>query len=127
MTSNVRDFGAVGDGQTDDTDALLRAAEAVPASGGVLLIPAGVGALLHMTKLFLHSGCTTPAKTVPLVHGVDCERSFGSISRHSAQGGLHCVSLQYRRLIGHGGRAGLVSIQHMSGFISNSSLQVPTC
>ena len=46
MTSNVRDFGAVGDGQADDTDAFLRAAEAVPASGGVLLITAGDGALL---------------------------------------------------------------------------------
>lgn len=41
MTTNVRDFGAVGDGRTDDSDAFLKAAAAVNPGGGVLYIPAG--------------------------------------------------------------------------------------
>jgi polygalacturonase len=36
--SNVRDFGAVGDGQTNDTDALRHA---VVAGGGRLVLPRG--------------------------------------------------------------------------------------
>lgn len=49
MTSNVRDFGAKGDGKCDDTDAFLKAVEAIPASGGVLYIPPG--ASVHSTIL----------------------------------------------------------------------------
>ncbi len=41
MTSNVRDFGAVGDGRTDDSEAFLKAAAAVNPAGGVLYVPAG--------------------------------------------------------------------------------------
>ncbi|MDR1282948.1 MAG: right-handed parallel beta-helix repeat-containing protein, partial [Opitutaceae bacterium] len=39
--NNVRDSGARGDGVADDTAALRRALDAVPATGGVLRIPAG--------------------------------------------------------------------------------------
>lgn len=38
---NVRDFGAVGDGCTDDRIAFLKAIAALPADGAVLRIPAG--------------------------------------------------------------------------------------
>ncbi|EIP98338.1 hypothetical protein OpiT1DRAFT_02794 [Opitutaceae bacterium TAV1] len=38
---NARDFGARGDGATDDTAALQRALDAMPAAGGILRIPAG--------------------------------------------------------------------------------------
>jgi polygalacturonase len=41
MTSNVRDFGARGDGGSDDTEAFFKAVEAIPSTGGVLYIPAG--------------------------------------------------------------------------------------
>ncbi len=37
---NVKDFGAKGNG-TNATEAFQKAADAVPASGGVLYIPAG--------------------------------------------------------------------------------------
>jgi parallel beta-helix repeat protein len=39
---NVRDFGAVGDGRTDDTAALQAAIAAAPADGAVVFVPAGV-------------------------------------------------------------------------------------
>lgn len=37
---NTRDFGATGDGTTDDTAAIAAAAAAIPATGGVLFFPA---------------------------------------------------------------------------------------
>lgn len=39
---NVKSFGAKGDGITDDTSAFLSAIDALPLSGGALLIPGGV-------------------------------------------------------------------------------------
>ncbi len=41
MTSNVKDFGAAGNGSKDDTEAFFKAIEAIPVTGGVLYIPAG--------------------------------------------------------------------------------------
>lgn len=38
---NVRDYGAVGDGATDDTGAINAAIAAMPATGGVLFFPGG--------------------------------------------------------------------------------------
>ncbi len=38
---NVRDFGAVGDGETDDSGAFIDAIKAIPGTGGVLFIPQG--------------------------------------------------------------------------------------
>lgn len=38
---NVRDFGAAGDGKTDDTAALRRAIDALPGPGSVLYVPPG--------------------------------------------------------------------------------------
>jgi polygalacturonase len=39
---NVKDYGAKGDGTTDDTTAIENAIAAVPAAGGVVYFPAGV-------------------------------------------------------------------------------------
>src|SRR5688572_16678840 len=39
---NVRDFGAVGDGRTDDTFAFDAAIRALPASGGRIHVPEGI-------------------------------------------------------------------------------------
>ena len=40
-TISVKDFGAKGDGVTDDTVAIQAAANAIPATGGTLFFPAG--------------------------------------------------------------------------------------
>lgn len=39
---NVKNFGAVGDGATDDTAAIQAAIDAVPVAGGVVYLPAGI-------------------------------------------------------------------------------------
>jgi len=38
---DVMDYGAIGDGQTDDTPAFINAIKAIPGSGAILFIPAG--------------------------------------------------------------------------------------
>jgi len=38
---DLKKYGAVGDGVTDDTDAVARAVRAVKRSGGTLLLPVG--------------------------------------------------------------------------------------
>lgn len=38
---NVRDFGAVGDGVTDDTQAIQSAIDSLPNNGGIVIIPGG--------------------------------------------------------------------------------------
>jgi hypothetical protein len=49
---NVRDFGATGDGVTDDTESLQRALDAARAAGGIVFLPPGT----YLTRrLTLHS------------------------------------------------------------------------
>jgi hypothetical protein len=49
VVGNVRDFGAKGDGETEDTEAFRKAIEAT--DGGALLVPAGRYALDHLLPL----------------------------------------------------------------------------
>jgi hypothetical protein len=43
---SVKDFGAVGDGVADDTNAFLNAVAALPASGGTIVVPDATGYLI---------------------------------------------------------------------------------
>jgi hypothetical protein len=64
---NVRDFGAVGDSRKDDTDAILKAIEAIRANkGGVLYFPAG--------GYHFNATLRLPDKTI--VRGESKERSW---------------------------------------------------
>lgn len=49
LTINVMEWGAVGDGETDDTDAIQRAAAMIPDEGGCLFSPSGRTYLLSST------------------------------------------------------------------------------
>ena len=53
---NAKDFGAVGDGQTDDTRALQTAIDASQMAGRALLIPAGV----YLVSSTLNISCRSP-------------------------------------------------------------------
>jgi hypothetical protein len=60
-TINVKDFGALGDGVTDDTAAINAAAAAIPNTGGVLLLPRGNFAVAGTTiynAILVHSSTT---------------------------------------------------------------------
>lgn len=57
--ADVMEFGAVGDGQTDDSDAFIKAINAIPNSGGALIIPEGTYLIkkkLAITKGVLFKG-----------------------------------------------------------------------
>ena len=66
---NVRNFGAMGNGVTDDTAAIQAAVNALPASGGTIVVPAGtymINALKAVnlrshTRLLLDTGATLAA------------------------------------------------------------------
>eukprot|EP00955_Chlamydomonas_euryale_P084106 363925-Chlamydomonas_euryale.AAC.27 len=51
VRTDVRDFGAVGDGVADDSEALEAAAKATPRNG-VLYLPAGTYRLTRVLKLY---------------------------------------------------------------------------
>ena len=53
---NAKDFGAVGNGQTDDTRALQKAIDASQMAGRALLIPAGV----YLVSDSLNISCRSP-------------------------------------------------------------------
>lgn len=65
QTVSVKDFGAVGDGVTDDTAAIQAAIDAAQSSGAVLVVPAGV---------FKVTATLTPDNTKPLTL---CGEGFG--------------------------------------------------
>lgn len=50
QTVSVKDFGAVGDGVTDDGAAVLAAINSLPSSGGVVIFPAGVYLIESLTS-----------------------------------------------------------------------------
>lgn len=65
---NVRDYGATGDGVTDDAAAITAAVAALPASGGALYFPAGtylLGSAITLNKpaLFYGDGYATNLRT----------------------------------------------------------------
>lgn len=48
---DVRECGAAGDDQTDDTEAVLQAIDRLPPSGGVLYFPPGVLVFCKVSRL----------------------------------------------------------------------------
>jgi hypothetical protein len=60
--TNVLDWGAVGNGSTDDTTAIQLAATNLPAGGGMLLFPAGHNFLIH-------AGTTIPSNVSIMGYG----------------------------------------------------------
>jgi hypothetical protein len=62
QTFNLADFGAVGDGQTDDGPALQAALDAVVlAGGGTLFVPAGRYAIVTPVSVIVPAGALRPA------------------------------------------------------------------
>lgn len=59
---NVKDFGAAGDGSTDDTTALVNAIAALPSTGGVIYVPAGVY-MVDPDQLTLGNGSNSALST----------------------------------------------------------------
>jgi hypothetical protein len=55
----VRAFGAVGDGVTDDADAFQAALDAVPSTGGVVLIPPAPSGVYLIGRCLRHKSYTT--------------------------------------------------------------------
>ncbi len=92
---NVKDFGALGDGVTIDSDAINRAiAAAAAAGGGTVWIPAGVYACFsirlcsHIT-LHLDAGATILAATPTAGRGYDVASENPACSEHGYQDAGH--------------------------------------
>lgn len=61
-TLNVLDFGAKGDGVTDDTSAIQAAINALPATGGTVVIPATTAFYLISASLTVYGSGSTPGQ-----------------------------------------------------------------
>jgi hypothetical protein len=61
---NVKDFGAVGDGVTDDTSAIQAAATAIPSAGGTLFFPAAQYAVAKTVVLKSNTYVSGPGATL---------------------------------------------------------------
>jgi len=91
QTFNVKDYGALGDGTTDDTTEIQAALDAVPAAGGAVFFPVGI--------------YIVSAPLVPKNH----TRMFGNSTPRYATGNLTLVSTEIRLGASFAG-AGMVSL-----------------
>jgi hypothetical protein len=66
-TISVKDFGAVGNGTTNDYTAFQNAVAAIPAAGGILLIPAGTYYLGNTGILISRSNITIVGEGMPRI------------------------------------------------------------
>ena len=84
-TCNVLDYGAVGDGKTDDTAAVQRAIVAcTSASGGTTFLPAG--------KIFLTSALKLSTKSAPAALVIDGVLRFSNDTKTWPQSAAHCLT-----------------------------------
>ena len=78
---NVKDFGAVADGHTDDSDAIEAAINSLPASGGVIFFPAGNYAITREIAIGDGQASTTAnghpstKQNIKLI-GAGCSRAY---------------------------------------------------
>ena len=119
---NVKDYGAVGNGVTDDTAAIQAAHDALPATDGTLVLPAGsnykiTGAILvtkARTRIIGHGAKITQSGTLAQglniaaagveVHGLWLYNSRGG-SDWSAAGstnaiGINLITADYAKIVG---------------------------
>jgi polygalacturonase len=86
-TCNVLNFGAVGDGRTDDTAAVTRAiAACTTATGGITLLPAG--------KIFLSSALKLSSKVAPAAFVVDGVLRFMNDTKTWPPAASHCLTFE---------------------------------
>lgn len=89
----VRTFGAMGDGVTDDTAAFAAAVREVGASGGVLVVPAGIYRINPLQAVALTSGVhlsLSPGavlQAIPVVEGQSAVVTIRNVSDVKVTGG----------------------------------------
>lgn len=82
---NVKSYGAVGDGATDDTAAIQAAINAAAAVGGTVFIPASAGPYLH-AGLTVYSGMSIVGSGMTQSAGVGSELKLTTDAAHAIYG-----------------------------------------
>lgn len=106
LAVNVRDYGATGDGATDDTAAIQAAMDSLSPSGGTLLIPAGVYWLRN--PVFLRSGVHIEGRGWPTLirkpgdpyYAFFVSLSNGSRGYGSGASNWSCKGIEFRGTFG---------------------------
>ncbi len=102
LVANVRDFGAMGDGVTDDTQAIQNAIDSLASNGGTVLLPAGVYAVprgpLLLTASHTHMTGEGTGSTTLIYDHVYRAISIGQTKTGAS--GIEDLSVQNLRIVG---------------------------
>jgi hypothetical protein len=91
--ANVRDFGAKGDGQTDDSAAFDAAVKALPLTGGTVLVPAGTYMLRAIHTNPLHVIDLSNTRNVTIA-GQGSEATILRMAPTSYHSAIHIILIQ---------------------------------
>ena len=92
-TINVRDFGAKGDGQSDDSAAFDAAIRALPVTGGIILVPAGTYMLRAIHTNPLHVIDLSNKRNVTIA-GQGSEATILRMASTSYHSAIHIILVQ---------------------------------
>jgi len=104
---NVRNRGALGDGTTDDTTAVLDSVNALPAAGGNIFFPPGTYIVANITwpsrVNFIGSGVDVTIIKLKNSSNVDVFKStsFDSLTGTNSTGGIHSGSIRHMTIDGN--------------------------
>ena len=88
---NIREFGACGDGVTEDTAAIQSAVDAAAKTGGKVIVPPGN----YLTgSLFLKSGIEFHLEKEAVLLGIQDESAYPAVDVYKRQGKWHPPCLQ---------------------------------
>ena len=135
-TYNVKDYGALGDGSTNDTTAIQNASDAASGSGGIVLFPAGTYITHALTYygLVRYVGAGRGSTTLKLAASQNADLltsyQFSSLTGTTTNSGAHHVGFQDLTIDGNKANQSSgsgVGIKHYGAMITMDRVVIRNC